>query len=145
MLKHFKALTHRNPREFASRQLIGSNQATCSVYRRSQTTGRSIEPQGQDLGRNANAAGVLVGPDPSVGTGGRIWGHSLIGAQYCCGFRRPDVCPIPTLRSRSLRFAPGRIQHPVQGPPPSENLPGCSWLGEASRERRNDRIARKFK
>jgi hypothetical protein len=70
--------------------------------------------------------GVLVGgPDPECRNRGRIWRHSLIGAQYCCGFRRADVCPIPPEHSRRLRSTLGRIR----GALPSDNLPGgVRWL-----------------
>jgi hypothetical protein len=44
---------------------------------------------------------------------GRIWGRSVVGAQYCCGFTQPDVCPIPPEHPLALRSALGRIRYPV--------------------------------
>ncbi len=51
----------------------------------------------------------------SVVTLGRIWGHSVIGAQYCRAFKQPDVCPISPEHPRRLGYVPGRIRYPVQG------------------------------
>ena len=96
-------------------------------------------PKDKVLRRNPNAVeSACKGLIPSCRNRGRIWGHSLIGAQYCCGFRRPDVCPIPPAHPRCLRFAPGEFGIRSRGASIRESN-GWSSLAEAGRGRRNDR------
>jgi hypothetical protein len=66
---------------------------------------------------------------------GRIWRDCLVGAQYCCDFTQPDVCPMPCKHSRALRSAIGRIRLPVKGGVSIRESTGGNSLPEACRKR----------
>lgn len=122
--KRFKGRTRgNNPREFTSRQVVASNQASASFVGGARSRGRSNGAvKTRSSAETQTLWGVLVrGLIPSCRNRGRIWGHSLIGAQYCYGFRWPDVYLIP---ARAPRDASDSLRaNSVSGPGalPSEN------------------------
>jgi hypothetical protein len=117
MSKRSKRRTRRKKSERVCLPTGGCVQlGTRFVYRPSQIAGQSVGAvKAGPVQKPKRRGECLLGPDPECRTRGRIWRHSLIGAQYFCGFRRADVCPIPPEHSRRLRSTLGRIRYPVQG------------------------------